>query len=82
MPNKIKLDFWINNSERDEIYTVDTELAWVWHEGDTLRAGPGPLFGNDDPKGFLVARMSEGLWRLTIDNNRFFTDFDVQAATN
>jgi hypothetical protein len=75
----MKLDFWINNEGRDEVHTVGY-FGWVWHEGDTLRAGPGPRFGNDDPEGRIVGRMAKGLWHTIEFAQRAFTDFDIQLA--
>jgi len=56
--------------------------AWVWVEGDALRAGPGPEFGNDDPGGQVLAvRRDDGLWYLTgWPLLGGFTDFDIRAV--
>jgi hypothetical protein len=77
----MKLDFWINTEKHDEIFTAGT-FGWVWQEGDTLRAGPGPRFGNDDAEGRVVARFRDGLWWPTdyVGNTQGFTDFDVQLV--
>ena len=76
---RMKLDFWTNNEEGDEVYTLGY-FGWVWQEGDLLRAGPGPLFGNQDPEGRVVATLVKGLWRTDITKPATYTDFDVQLA--
>jgi hypothetical protein len=84
---KMKLDLWINSESRDEIVTVG-EFGWVWCEwGETLRAGPGPEFGNADPLGVVVAKLgADEMWHRLgafatgdpkLDN---FTDWDVQIV--
>lgn len=86
----MKLDLWINDGDRDEVLTVG-EFGWVWHEGDTLRAGPGPAFGNADENGVVVATMLSGLWYPGLlgtsraskgrpDGVRGFTDWDAQSV--
>lgn len=76
---RMKLDFWINNDERDEVVTVG-HFGWVWNEGNCLLAGDGPRFGNDDPTGHVVAELQvpNGMWRLL--DGRLFTDWDAQLA--
>ena len=81
LPGKMKLDLW---SPAHEIRTVGT-CGWVWQEGNSLLAGPGPEFGNEDLARRVVARRSVGLWwPLGADGEVLtetgYSDFDVQPA--
>lgn len=81
-PGKMKLDLW--STARNEIRTVGT-FGWVWQEGNSLLAGPGPEFGNEDPARRVVARRAVGLWwPLGADGEVLtemgYSDFDVQPA--
>ena len=79
---KLKLDLW--STGRNEIRTVGT-FGWVWQEGNSLLAGPGPEFGHEDPGMRIVARRAVGLWwPLGADGEVLtemgYSDFDVQPA--
>lgn len=80
---QLKLDLWVNNSERNGTHTVGT-FGWVWLEGAALRAGPGPEFGNNDNNGIVAALMRDGLWFSVGPDGKpegtGYTDFDVQPA--
>lgn len=55
---------------------------WAWVEGNALRAGPGPGFGNDDPGGQTLAiRRDDGLWYLTFaPTDAGYTDWSILPA--
>ena len=72
----MKLDLW---NPSGECVTVG-HFGWVWLEGTSLRAGPGPEFGNEDPEGKVVAEynMGYGVW---IYKDYQYSDMDVQSVS-
>jgi hypothetical protein len=81
LPGKMKLDLW--SPARNEIHTVGI-FGWVWQEGNSLLAGPGPEFGNADPASRVVACRAVGLWWPLGADGKItetgYSDFDVQPA--
>lgn len=69
-------------SPNGDTITMPLPYSWVWAEGDALRAGPGPEFGNDDPGGTTLAvRRDDGRWYLPhAPMSGGFTDFDIRAV--
>jgi hypothetical protein len=81
-PGKLELDLW--STARNEIRTVGT-FGWVWQEGNSLLAGPGPEFGNADPASRVVAHKTNELWWPLGADGKILTetgysDFGVQPA--
>jgi hypothetical protein len=56
---------------------ISGPFGWIWMEGDELRAGPGPEFGNADPSAVAICyRETDGTWVSYATNNKF-RDFSL-----
>lgn len=77
------IDFFRLAPFDDPLLPAPDRYRWVWVEGNALRAGPGPYFGNDDPGGQTLAiRRDDGLWYLTFAPLAGgFTDWSIVPAS-